>query len=378
MCYVALFSINQLQSASGLPTFERYDNSFDLKIGEIIIVDSLQITFLNVTEDARCPSDVVCVWQGRASVEVNVKNNERDLGNYIIPLDTGNVLSPELDGHLIKIIDLNPHSTSKQQIKPSEYVATMVISQNGKDPIPSKQTRLELIDGKSYFVSEKYYAEPGAVGIIHFHGINFTNPAYPKSPSPGQSVRTEATFEDGTTKFVIVGPAGPSPPMVIEHNGVYAGMIMDRDSGIHLLVSTDLTKISPLKQFKSGIPIEEIKCKPEFMLVIKNENNLPACVKWDSAVKLNARNWTVSMWLGAGGEESQIQTEKVLRGKDALDVCVALKIPCPSSPIFTGEKIDENNVLVTMGGMDTFYVKQNKTHTCVSIEKTNFSDCKRR
>lgn len=46
---------------------------------------------------------------------------------------------------------------------------------------------------------------------------------------------------------------------------------------------------SPLKQFKSGIPINEITCKEHLQLIIKNNEN-PACVKPDTIPKLVERN----------------------------------------------------------------------------------------
>jgi hypothetical protein len=51
----------------------------------------------------------------------------------------------------------------------------------------------------------------------------------------------------------------------------------------------------PLKQFKSGIPIEEIKCKENLQLIIKNNGN-PACVKTDSLEKLYLRGWGDCAW----------------------------------------------------------------------------------
>ncbi len=46
--------------------------------------------------------------------------------------------------------------------------------------------------------------------------------------------------------------------------------------------------LSPLKQFKSGIQPDEIKCKENLQLIIKN-NGDPACVKESSIVKLMSR-----------------------------------------------------------------------------------------
>lgn len=49
--------------------------------------------------------------------------------------------------------------------------------------------------------------------------------------------------------------------------------------------------LSPLKQIKSGTMIQDIKCKENFVLVIKESNEHPACVKPTSITKLLSRGW---------------------------------------------------------------------------------------
>ena len=50
---------------------------------------------------------------------------------------------------------------------------------------------------------------------------------------------------------------------------------------------------SPLKQFKSGIKAENVKCQPYYFVpVIKSEDGTPACVTPQTAQKLDERKWT--------------------------------------------------------------------------------------
>lgn len=51
---------------------------------------------------------------------------------------------------------------------------------------------------------------------------------------------------------------------------------------------------SPLAQFKSGIPAQEVKCQQGLQLIIKAEDGSPACVTSDTATKLMARGWAKS------------------------------------------------------------------------------------
>lgn len=52
-------------------------------------------------------------------------------------------------------------------------------------------------------------------------------------------------------------------------------------------------KITPLKQFKSGIRAEDIKCSVDHVLTIKSEDGSPTCVKPDTAKKLIQRGWAI-------------------------------------------------------------------------------------
>lgn len=52
---------------------------------------------------------------------------------------------------------------------------------------------------------------------------------------------------------------------------------------------------TPLYQFKSGIAARDVTCKPSLQLIIKSEDNSPACVKPDTAKNLYERGWTSSV-----------------------------------------------------------------------------------
>jgi hypothetical protein len=45
-------------------------------LGETVAFEQFTITFSNVVEDSRCPSDVTCVWAGQAKVLITIKSND--------------------------------------------------------------------------------------------------------------------------------------------------------------------------------------------------------------------------------------------------------------------------------------------------------------
>ena len=59
---------------------------------------------------------------------------------------------------------------------------------------------------------------------------------------------------------------------------------------------------TPLKQFKSGIAANNVKCKQDLHLVIKSEDNSPACVKLDAAYMLIKKRWATSESAYPGGD----------------------------------------------------------------------------
>jgi len=52
---------------------------------------------------------------------------------------------------------------------------------------------------------------------------------------------------------------------------------------------------SPLGQYKLGIPLDKIRCKINFILVLKSTNFHPACVKPSSAELLVANGWAAPL-----------------------------------------------------------------------------------
>ncbi len=102
-----------------------------LKIGQQATINSenISISFLNVTEDSRCPSDVVCVWQGQASIRISSEVNGTSAGQFVLTIG-GNEKSAMLGGgkYSIKMTSLEPYPVSTNHTEPKNYIATLVVS----------------------------------------------------------------------------------------------------------------------------------------------------------------------------------------------------------------------------------------------------------
>jgi len=109
------------------------DEQFQLKIGQSAVMrsESLEIKFLDVAEDSRCRSDVLCIWPGKATIIISVLKNGANARDFNLTTGPSENLSVKtFNGYSIKLIKLDPYPKSTQKIAPSEYIATLVVKKS--------------------------------------------------------------------------------------------------------------------------------------------------------------------------------------------------------------------------------------------------------
>ncbi len=104
---------------------------FSLKVNQTAELDNdgLKITFLEITEDSRCPTNADCFWAGRVVAEFKVEKG----GESVIKTLTDN---PENDpmlsttftafGHLVKLDEVTPYPDGSP-IAQKDYVVKIEI-----------------------------------------------------------------------------------------------------------------------------------------------------------------------------------------------------------------------------------------------------------
>jgi hypothetical protein len=115
-----------------------------LRSGETVMLDdgSLLVTLMRVTEDSRCPKDVMCVWSGRASVALHVVVDGVDRGEVTATLYPGrqDQRSPDrdavVDRYVLALIDLQPYP-DRSHAAPAQVVATIRVEAAPAIPPPS-------------------------------------------------------------------------------------------------------------------------------------------------------------------------------------------------------------------------------------------------
>jgi hypothetical protein len=95
--------------------------------------ENINVKFLNVTDDSRCPLGVTCIWQGKSTVVVNVIKNNQDVGNFSLTSGLGdnNATASIPGGYFLQIVKVEPYPTNGTKIQLENYTATFVLSKAG-------------------------------------------------------------------------------------------------------------------------------------------------------------------------------------------------------------------------------------------------------
>ncbi len=108
-------------------TPERYEygKEFELKIGEQIRIgsDRIQVEFVDVLEDSRCPSNVTCVWAGNGKVQIRFDQDNIHLNTYLEPQETS------VENINIQLLDLEPYPEHPRQFEKEDYKVRLLITE---------------------------------------------------------------------------------------------------------------------------------------------------------------------------------------------------------------------------------------------------------
>ncbi len=104
------------------------NQEFALAPGEAAKVadTGLNIRFVGVRGDSRCPADAVCIQGGDAIVDIEVLSFGGGRMGY--ELHTGDLRPVMHDGLTIALVKLEPYPFSSRTIQPGEYRATLRVT----------------------------------------------------------------------------------------------------------------------------------------------------------------------------------------------------------------------------------------------------------
>jgi len=127
LCLCACSSQLQPEVQPPPPPQPQLHASFSLAPEQTVAIagTSLQLTFVKMIGDSRCPSGVECFWAGSADLELKVTSGTE---STLITLSTHRQKEASAFGHRIQLEDVTPYPAKDQQIAPSQYKAILKVT----------------------------------------------------------------------------------------------------------------------------------------------------------------------------------------------------------------------------------------------------------
>ncbi len=126
---------------TGPDYFDDNGDTLILKFGETKISQSsgLRLTFSEVLEDSRCPSNVVCDWEGRARIQVGIQKKSQEDADISLPIygyvtanDSMRHVAVDTLGYSLKLLQLDPYPVDPVEPDYRSYEAAIFIKSIGE------------------------------------------------------------------------------------------------------------------------------------------------------------------------------------------------------------------------------------------------------
>jgi hypothetical protein len=112
------------------PVHVSLNTSFQVKINQTAIIEpsNINITFLNITEDSRCPEGAVCVWPGQVKALFRLDTPQTRGNLFNLTLNSNETQSEKnITGYSVKLFSIDPYPESSKSTSINGYVATLSI-----------------------------------------------------------------------------------------------------------------------------------------------------------------------------------------------------------------------------------------------------------
>jgi hypothetical protein len=103
---------------------------FSLSMGQTATItgQDLQITFEDVIEDSRCPSDVTCIWAGRVSCIIKLVEGSSQYRMVLTELGLTEGYTSETYREYQLAFHVSPYPLAGQSIQKDEYRLRLIVS----------------------------------------------------------------------------------------------------------------------------------------------------------------------------------------------------------------------------------------------------------
>lgn len=86
----------------------------------------LEVEFVRVVQDSRCPTDVTCVWAGEVEVEVSTRMDASEAVSHLIKAGE----HAAVGGFRVTVMQVLPKRISTREISPEEYRITLKVERS--------------------------------------------------------------------------------------------------------------------------------------------------------------------------------------------------------------------------------------------------------
>ena len=107
------------------------NQEFRMKVSEAVGFNGgdLELRFLSVVEDSRCPKGEQCITEGNGKIELQLKRSRKQPVTVELNTSSG-TQKADYDGYEVKFVGLEPYPKMGGSIKPADYVAIVLVSRN--------------------------------------------------------------------------------------------------------------------------------------------------------------------------------------------------------------------------------------------------------
>jgi hypothetical protein len=112
------------------PDSQKLDEEFSIGIDDTARIkgEKLEITFMEVIEDSRCPEGAPCIWQGRVSVKLQIDYDGEFYDMVLIQYGLYDGYDTETYQEYTFTYKVEPYPESDKGIKSRDYELLMTVS----------------------------------------------------------------------------------------------------------------------------------------------------------------------------------------------------------------------------------------------------------
>ncbi len=105
-----------------------------LQLGKLMHFDTVDIKFVEVVTDSRCPKNVSCVWAGEATVLIDIFKDGEKIEQKKLTFDSSSRLQSQIanifasEGLNIGGLDLSPYPVYGEKLEDKDYYIQLMVS----------------------------------------------------------------------------------------------------------------------------------------------------------------------------------------------------------------------------------------------------------